>query len=105
MNGKVEALQSQFKLKFNMILNLLRAKNIKMVDILRRSLSANLLQVTMHQLLKESLLLNKLNHSFIVKFHGINFQSFDNSFEFKPSILNEYLTNGSFIKYINKKIR
>ncbi|KAK8860769.1 hypothetical protein M9Y10_012435 [Tritrichomonas musculus] len=53
MNGKVEALQSQFKLKFNMILNLLRVKDIKMVDILRRSLSANLIQSTMPQLLKE----------------------------------------------------
>lgn len=53
MNGKVEALQSQFKLKFNMILNLLRVKDIKMVDILRRSLSANLLQATMPKLLKD----------------------------------------------------
>lgn len=53
MSGKVEALQSQFKLKFNMILNLLRVKDIKMVDILRRSLSANLIQATMPQLLKK----------------------------------------------------
>ncbi|OHS98808.1 DEAD/DEAH box helicase family protein [Tritrichomonas foetus] len=53
MSGKVEALQSQFKLKFNMILNLLRCKDIKMVDVLRRSLSANILQAKMPELLKK----------------------------------------------------
>ena len=51
--GKVEALQSQFKLRFNMILNLLRVRDIKMVDLLRRSLSANLVQSMMPELLKK----------------------------------------------------
>ena len=53
IQGKVEALKSQFKLKFNMILNLLRVRDIRMVDLLRRSLSANLVQSMMPQLIKE----------------------------------------------------
>ncbi|EAX93837.1 DEAD/DEAH box helicase family protein [Trichomonas vaginalis G3] len=51
--GKTEALQSQFKLKFNTILNLLRVRDIQMVDLLRRSLSANLIQSMMPQLVQQ----------------------------------------------------
>ncbi|KAH0794070.1 DEAD/DEAH box helicase family protein [Histomonas meleagridis] len=53
ISGKVEALQSQFYLKFNMILNLLRVKDIKMVDLLRHSLSANLTQLMMPELVRK----------------------------------------------------
>jgi len=52
ISGKVQALKSQFKLKFNMILNLMRVRDIKMIDLLRRSLSANLIQSMMPDLLK-----------------------------------------------------
>lgn len=51
--GGSEPLQSQFKLKFNTILNLLRVRDIKMVDLLRRSLSANLIQSMMPKLVAE----------------------------------------------------
>ena len=51
--GNVEPLQSQFKLKFNTILNLLRVRDIQMIDLLRRSLSANLIQSMMPKLVKE----------------------------------------------------
>lgn len=53
LNGSVEPLQSQFYLKFNMILNLLRVKDIGMTELLRRSLSANLLQSMMPELVKK----------------------------------------------------
>ena len=53
LDGKVEPLASQFQLKFNMILNLLRVKDIKMTDILRRSLSSNFLESIMPHLKKK----------------------------------------------------
>ena len=51
--GKVEALHSQFYLKFNMILNLMRVRDIGMVDLLRRSLSANLTESMMPELVEK----------------------------------------------------
>lgn len=42
--GKAENLQSQFHIRFNMILNSIRVQGMHMVDFLKRSLSANSIQ-------------------------------------------------------------
>lgn len=46
-------------------------------------------------LLRESLIHSKLNHPSIIKFKGMNFQSFTNPTQLEPSIITEYLSNGS----------
>lgn len=46
-------------------------------------------------LMRESMLLHELHHPGIVKFIGINFQSLNDSQKLEPSIITEYLPNGS----------
>lgn len=46
-------------------------------------------------LMRESMILHELHHPGIVKFIGINFQSLRNSEKLEPSIITEYLPNGS----------
>lgn len=45
--------------------------------------------------LRESQLLHKLNHPAIVQFFGINFHSFKDPRALEPTILTEYISNGS----------
>lgn len=52
--------------------------------------------------LRESMILYKLKHPAIVQFYGINFHSFDNPDKLEPTIITEYLPNGS-LKQILKK--
>ena len=54
--------------------------------------------------LRESLILSKLNHHSIVKFFGINFNSFENQNILQPTIITEYLANGSLRDILNKAI-
>lgn len=54
-------------------------------------------------LIRESILLQKLSHPFIVKFIGLNFQSFKNSSEIKPTIITEFLSNGFLSKFIQSE--
>ena len=51
-------------------------------------------------LMRESLIHQQLNHPGIVKFKGINFQSFSDPTKFEPSIITEYLQNGSLRKIL-----
>ncbi|KAK8852781.1 hypothetical protein M9Y10_017771 [Tritrichomonas musculus] len=52
--------------------------------------------------MRESLILQKLNHPGILKFKGINFQSFQDPTQFSPSIITEYLPNGSLKSILSK---
>ena len=54
-------------------------------------------------LLRESLILCKLNHPAIVNFFGINFHSFDDPFNLEPTILTEYMPNGSLKEILDKE--
>ena len=47
------------------------------------------------KIMREIQILNKIKHQSIVKFYGINFQSFKDRIKFEPTILTEYLPNGS----------
>lgn len=53
-------------------------------------------------LMRESSILQKLSHPAIVKFYGINFHNFEDPTQLQPTILTEYLPNGSFKEVINK---
>ncbi|KAK8900331.1 hypothetical protein M9Y10_002655 [Tritrichomonas musculus] len=53
--------------------------------------------------LRESLILYKLNHPAIVKFHGINFHSFNDPTSLQPTILTEYLEHGSLKVILDKE--
>ncbi|KAK8845859.1 hypothetical protein M9Y10_020785 [Tritrichomonas musculus] len=46
-------------------------------------------------LLRECSILRRLNHPSIVKFQGVNFQSFSNPSQLEPTIITEYIPNGS----------
>ena len=46
-------------------------------------------------LLRESIILYKLNYPYIVKFKGVNFSSFTDPLKLEPTIITEYLQNGS----------
>ncbi|KAK8835361.1 hypothetical protein M9Y10_033664 [Tritrichomonas musculus] len=48
--------------------------------------------------LRESLTLYQLDHPSIIKFIGVNFQSFHDSGRLEPAIITEYLPNGSLKK-------
>ena len=53
-----------------------------------------------NQFIRESVILNKLDHPAIVKFYGINFHKFidpssSDGIKLEPTILTEYLSNGS----------
>lgn len=54
-------------------------------------------------LLRESLILYKLDHPCIVKFFGINFHSFDDPSKLEPTILTEYLPHGSLKGILDKE--
>ena len=54
-------------------------------------------------LFRESIIQQKINHPSIVKIKGINFQSFTNPKVLEPTILSEYLPNGSLKEIINKE--
>ncbi|KAK8849869.1 hypothetical protein M9Y10_018456 [Tritrichomonas musculus] len=56
-------------------------------------------------LLRESSILHKLDHPAIIKFIGINFQSFTNSRIFQPTIITEYMPNGSLKENLNNERR
>ena len=45
--------------------------------------------------MRESLIHHSLNHPGIVRFKGINFISFNDPTKFSPSIITEYISNGS----------
>lgn len=55
--------------------------------------------------LRESLKLNKLSHPSILKFKGVNFQSFTNPNLLQPVIITEYLSHGSLKDNLNKEKR
>lgn len=53
--------------------------------------------------LRESTILQKLDHKSIVKFIGINFQSFSDPLRLEPSIITGYLPNGSLKEVLDKE--
>ncbi|KAK8871335.1 hypothetical protein M9Y10_007055 [Tritrichomonas musculus] len=53
--------------------------------------------------LRESLMLNKLNHPSIVKFKGVNFQSLLDPTHLQPTIITEFLPHGSLKSNLNKE--
>ena len=53
--------------------------------------------------LRESLILHKLNHPAIIKFKGINFHSFEEPPQLEPTILTEYIPNGSLKQILDKE--
>lgn len=52
--------------------------------------------------LREAQILHKLRHPAIVKFYGINFHSFIESDKLEPTILTEYVSNGSLKDIFDK---
>ncbi|KAK8849325.1 hypothetical protein M9Y10_018697 [Tritrichomonas musculus] len=57
------------------------------------------------QLMRESMILRELHHPSIVQFIGINFQSFNDPNKLEPSIITEYLPNGSLKDILDKEKR
>lgn len=55
--------------------------------------------------LRESMILHKLIHPSIVQFKGVNFKSFKNSSILQPTIITEYLPQGSLKDSIEKERR
>lgn len=53
-------------------------------------------------LMRESIILNKVRHPSIVRFYGINLQSFNNPQMLEPSIITELLPKGSLRSIIDK---
>ncbi|KAK8835520.1 hypothetical protein M9Y10_044362 [Tritrichomonas musculus] len=56
-------------------------------------------------LLRESIILYKLDHPSIIKFKGINFRSFTDSSIFQPTIITEFMPHGSLKDNLNKEKR
>lgn len=54
-------------------------------------------------LMRESLILYQLKHPGIIKFKGVNFQSFDDPTKLEPSIIMEYLKYGSLKKILDQE--
>ena len=54
-------------------------------------------------LMRESMILHKLKHPGIVRFIGVNFLSLKNPEIFEPSIITEYLPNGSLRNILDKE--
>lgn len=54
-------------------------------------------------LMRESLIHQQLNHPGVVKFKGLNFQSSSDPTKFEPSIITEYLPNGSLRGILKKE--
>ena len=55
------------------------------------------------KLIQESMKAHKFDHPFLAKFIGINFQSFTNSHELQPTIISEFIENGSLADILNHK--
>lgn len=55
------------------------------------------------QLMRESMILHQLHHPCIVRFYGINFQSLITPGKLEPSIITEYLPNGSLKSLLDKE--
>ena len=55
------------------------------------------------QLMRESMILRELHHPNIVQFIGINFQSFTDPNKLEPSIITEFLRNGSLKDILDKE--
>lgn len=53
--------------------------------------------------LRESLILRNLHHPAIIKFIGINFQGFTDSRKLSPTIITEYMKNGSLKSVLDKE--
>lgn len=53
--------------------------------------------------IRESEILHKIHHPAIVKFYGINFHSFDDPSKLSPTILTEFLSNGSLKEILDKE--
>lgn len=53
--------------------------------------------------MRESTILQNLNHPAIISFKGINFQSFKDPTKLEPSIITEYQKNGSLKKALDKE--
>lgn len=58
--GKATKLQSQFRLTYNMILNLLRVEALRVEEMIKRSFSENSAQKTMPE--KEKLFAEVISH-------------------------------------------
>lgn len=56
-------------------------------------------------LLREYIILYKLDHPSIIKFKGINFRSFTDSSIFQPTIITEFMPHGSLKDNLNKEKR
>ncbi|KAK8898411.1 hypothetical protein M9Y10_000698 [Tritrichomonas musculus] len=56
-------------------------------------------------LMRESLIIQELEHPGIVKFKGINFQSFFDKKKLEPSIITEFFKNGSLQTILDKEQR
>lgn len=56
-------------------------------------------------LLRESLILHKMNHPSIVRYAGINFRSFKKATKFAPVILTEYMPHGSLRENLDREKR
>ena len=56
-------------------------------------------------ILRESMILNQLDHPAIIKFKGVNFESFKKPKELQPSIIFEYLQNGSLKEILQEEHR
>ncbi|KAK8894676.1 hypothetical protein M9Y10_023113 [Tritrichomonas musculus] len=54
------------------------------------------------KLIHEAAILHRLDHPAIVKFIGINFHALDDPSQFSPTILTEYLSQGSFTDVLKK---
>lgn len=48
--------------------------------------------------------INNLKHPAIIKFKGINFQSFSDSQKLQPTIITEYMSNGSLKENLDKEM-
>lgn len=55
------------------------------------------------KLIQESVKAHKFDHPLLAKFYGINFQSFTNSHELQPTIISEFIENGSLSDVLNHK--
>ena len=58
-----------------------------------------------NDIMRESIILHNLIHPSIVRFHGINFQSFSKFDKLEPTILTEYLPRGSLKEILDKEKR
>lgn len=53
-------------------------------------------------IMRESSIISSLDHPSILKFYGINFRSFDNANILQPTLITDYIPNGSLRNILNK---